>query len=318
MYSFGIIMDPIENINPKEDSTFSMILALQKKNNIEYIVPNTMHLINQKIFAKVKKMHVFKRKNKFFMLSKSRLMDLSKLDCILFRKDPPVNEKYINMTHMLDYLEQDGVLIINSPQSIRDFNEKLLGNNLTNHYVPTLVSSNQGIIVDFVKKYKLVVVKPLNLMGGQDIIKLSYQDKSLSRKLNAITEDSGKLVMVQKYLSQVKNGDTRILITNGIVHEDVLVRYPPKNDFRANLSYGGAFEVRKIKSKHLSHLKDIGVFLKNNRIYFAGVDMIGDYITEINITSPTGIQQIETKDKYLSSKISKEFVKIVEQYYDDK
>ena len=318
MYSFGIIMDPIENINPKEDSTFSMILALQKKNNIEYIVPNTMHLINQKIFAKVKKMHVFKRKNKFFMLSKSRLMDLSKLDCILFRKDPPVNEKYISMTHMLDYLEQDGVLIINSPQSIRDFNEKLLGNNLTNHYVPTLVSSNQGIIVDFVKKYKLVVVKPLNLMGGQDIIKLSYQDKSLSRKLNAITEDSGKLVMVQKYLSQIKNGDTRILITNGIVHEDVLVRYPPKNDFRANLSYGGAFEVRKIKSKHLSHLQDIGVFLKNNRIYFAGVDMIGDYITEINITSPTGIQQIETKDKYLSSVISKEFVKIVEQYYDDK
>ena len=318
MYSFGIIMDPIENINPKEDSTFSMILALQKKNNIEYIVPNTMHLINQKVFAKVKKLHVFKRKNKFFMLSKSRLMDLSKLDCILFRKDPPVNEKYISMTHMLDYLEQDGVLIINSPQSIRDFNEKLLGNNLTNHYVPTLVSSNQGIIINFVKKYKQVVVKPLNLMGGQDIIKLSYQDKSLSRKLNAITEDSGKLVMVQKYLSQIKNGDTRILITNGIVHEDVLVRYPPKNDFRANLSYGGAFEVKKIKSKHLSHLQDIGVFLKNNRIYFAGVDMIGDYITEINITSPTGIQQIEKKDKYLSSKISKEFIKIVEQYYDDK
>ena len=299
MYSFGIIMDPIENINPKEDSTFLMILALQKKNNIEYIVPNTMHLINQKIFAKVKKLHVFKRKNNFFMMSKYILMDLSKLDCILFRKDPPVNEKYINMTHMLDYLEQDGVLIINSPQSIRDFNEKLLGNNLTNHYVPTLVSSNQGIIINFVKKYKQVVVKPLNLMGGRDIIKLSYQDKSLSRKLNAITEDSGKLVMVQKYLSQIKNGDTRILITNGIVHEDVLVRYPPKNDFRANLSYGGAFEVKKIKSKHLSHLQDIGVFLKNNRIYFAGVDMIGDYITEINITSPTGIQQIEWNQRVL-------------------
>ena len=318
MYSFGIIMDPIENINPKEDSTFSMILALQKKNNIEYIIPNTIHLINQKVFAKVKKLHVFKRKKDFFTLSKSRLVDLSKLNCILFRKDPPVNEKYIHMTHMLDYLEQDGVLIINSPQSIRDFNEKLLGNNLTNHSVPTLVSSNQDIIMSFINKYKQVVVKPLNLLGGQDIIKLSYRDKSLSRKITNITQDAEKFIMVQKYLNQVKNGDTRILIINGIVHEDVLVRYPPKNDFRANLSYGGKFEVKKIKYKHLSHLKDIGVFLKNNRIYFAGVDMIGDYITEINITSPTGIQQIETKDKYLSSKISKEFEKIVEQYYDDK
>ena len=107
-------------------------------------------------------------------------------------------------------------------------------------------------------------------------------------------------------------------MTNGIVHENVLVRYPPENDFRANLSYGGKFKVQKINHKHLSHLKDIAIYLKNNRIYFAGVDMIGNYITEINITSPTGIQQIESKDKNLSSSIANQFIKIVEQYYDDK
>ena len=183
MYSFGIIMDPIEDINPKEDSTFSIITALQKNHNIEYIVPDTIHLINQDIFAQTKKLNTFKRKKDFYKLSRSRLMNLSKLDCILFRKDPPVDEKYIQTTHMLDYLEKNGVLIINSPQSLRDYNEKLLGNNLTKLNLPTLVSSNQETIVDFIKKHKKVVIKPLNLMGGKEISLLSLQDKDLLKSL---------------------------------------------------------------------------------------------------------------------------------------
>jgi len=311
-------MDPIEDINPKEDSTFSIITALQKNHNIEYIVPDTIHLINQDIFAQTKKLNTFKRKKDFYKLSRSRLMNLSKLDCILFRKDPPVDEKYIQITHMLDYLEKHGVLIINSPQSLRDYNEKLLGNNLTKFSLPTLVSSNQEAIVNFVQKYKKVVIKPLNLMGGKDISLLSHKEKDLLTSIKTMTNNSQRFMMIQKYLKEIKNGDTRILMTNGIVHENVLVRYPPKNDFRANLSYGGKFKVQKINHKHLNHLKDIAIYLKNNRIYFAGVDMIGNYITEINITSPTGIQQIELKDKNLSSSIANQFIKIVEQYYDDK
>ena len=147
-------MDPIEDINPKEDSTFAIITALQKNHNIEYIIPDTIHLINQDVFAKTKKLKTFKRKKDFYKLSRSTLMNLSKLDCILFRKDPPVDEKYIQITHMLDYLEKNGVLIINSPQSLRDYNEKLLGNNLTKFNLPTLISSNQEAIVNFVQKYK--------------------------------------------------------------------------------------------------------------------------------------------------------------------
>ena len=318
MYSFGIIMDPIEDINPKEDSTFSIITALQKNHDIEYIVPDTIHLINQNVFAKTKKLKTFKREKNFYKLSRSKLINLSKLDCILFRKDPPVDEKYMQTTYMLDYLEKNGVLIINSPQSLRDYNEKLLGNNLTKLNLPTLVSSNQKTIVNFIKKYKNVVIKPLNLMGGKEISLLSLKDKDLLTSIKTMTNDSQRFIMIQKYLKEIKDGDTRILMTNGIVHENVLVRYPPKNDFRANLSYGGKFKVKKINYKHLDHLKDIAIYLKNNRIYFAGVDMIGDYVTEINITSPTGIQQIELKDKNLSSLIANQFIKIVEQHYDDK
>ena len=249
MYSFGVIMDPIENINPTEDSTFAIINALQQKCNIEYIVPDTIHIINQEVFAKIRRLHTYKRKNKFFTLSKSKLINLSRLNCILFRKDPPVDEKYIHITHMLDFLELSGVLIINSPQSIRDFNEKLLGNNLTNHNIPTLVSSDRNIIKGFIKKNKDVVMKPLNLMGGKDIVRLSFKDTELFKKIDNMTMFSKRIIMVQKFLNQVKKGDTRILITNGIVHEKVLVRYPPKNDFRANLSHGGIFKIKQINNE---------------------------------------------------------------------
>lgn len=318
MYSFGIIMDPIESIDPKEDSTFAIINALQKKSYVEYIIPDSIHMRNREVYAKIKRLHTSKRKNNFFMLSKSKLINLSKLNCILFRKDPPVNEKYIHLTHILDYLELNGVLVINSPQSIRDFNEKILGINLTNLHVPTLISSDKKIIEAFVKDNKEVVMKPLNLMGGKDIIKISLKDKNLLTKIEDMTMSSKRMIMVQRFLRQITKGDTRILITNGIVHEKVLVRYPPKNDFRANLSHGGIYKIKNINPKHLENLRDIGVFLKNNRIYFAGVDMIGDYITEINITSPTGIQQIEKKDKGLSLRIAKEFIKLVEKHYDVK
>ena len=153
-------------------------------------------------------------------------------------------------------------------------------------------------------------------MGGKGITSLSYNDGTdfLAEEFN----DPGKYVICQKFIDEIINGDTRILITNGVVHEDVLVRYPPENDFRSNLSYGGKYEVKEINKKYLNHLKEVAEYLKYNRIYFAGVDMIGDYITEINITSPTGIKQIEEKNKKISEEISSEFIKIIQNYYEGK
>jgi glutathione synthase len=170
--------------------------------------------------------------------------------------------------------------------------------------------------MDFLKKHKKIVLKPMNLMAGKGITSLSYNDGTdfLAEEFN----DSRKYVICQKFIDEIINGDTRILITNGVVHEDVLVRYPPENDFRSNLSYGGKYEVKEINKKYLNHLKEVAEYLKYNRIYFAGVDMIGDYITEINITSPTGIKQIEGKNKRISDEISSEFIKIIQNYYEGK
>ncbi len=315
MYSFGVIMNSIETINPETDSTIAIISALQKKCNIEYIKPGTMHLINNKVLAKSSKLKVYKNKRDYFELKRTRLLDLSKLDAIFFRLDPPVNNYYIQLTYLLDYLEQNRVMVINSPQSIRDFNEKLLGNKLTQYHVPTLMSSDKSLIMSFIKSNKKVVIKPMNMMGGKEIYLINESDKNKVEIIKSSTNNYNRNIIIQKYLKEIEKGDTRIIIYNGKVHENVLVRYPPKKDFRANLAYGGKYLVKKINTKYLPHLKEIAVFLKCQRIYFAGVDMIGDYITEINITSPTGVRQIDNKNIGLNKLIADEFIKLLEKYY---
>ena len=316
MYSFGIIMDPIQNIDITKDSTIAIIESLQKSSKIFYITPGTLHINNKKVYGELGRLKIDSKKQKFYEVSSPRLEELTELDCVLFRLDPPVDEYYIQLTYILDNLESQGVLIINSPQSLRDFNEKILGNILSNKQIPTIITSNKNHIMDFLKKHKKIVLKPMNLMAGKGIISLSYNDGTdfLAEEFN----DPRKYVICQKFINEIINGDTRILITNGVVHEDVLVRYPPKNDFRSNLSYGGKYKVEEINKKYLNHLKEVAEYLKYNRIYFAGVDMIGDYITEINITSPTGIKQIEEKNKRISDEIASEFIKIIQNYYEGK
>ena len=316
MYSFGIIMDPIQNIDITKDSTIAIIESLQKSSKIFYITPGTLHINNKKVYGELGRLKIDSKKQKFYEVSSPRLEELTELDCVLFRLDPPVDEYYIQLTYILDHLESQGVLIINSPQSLRDFNEKILGNILSNKQIPTIITSNKNHIMDFLKKHKKIVLKPMNLMAGKGIISLSYNDGTdfLAEEFN----DPRKYVICQKFINEIINGDTRILITNGVVHEDVLVRYPPKNDFRSNLSYGGKYKVEEINKKYLNHLKEVAEYLKYNRIYFAGVDMIGDYITEINITSPTGIKQIEEKNKRISDEIASEFIKIIKNYYEGK
>ena len=316
MYSFGIIMDPIQNVDITKDSTIAIIESLQKSSKIFYVIPKSLHINNKKVYGELGRLKIDSKKQKFYEVSSPRLKELTELDCVLFRLDPPVDEYYIQLTYILDHLESQGVLIINSPQSLRDFNEKILGNILSNKQIPTILTSNKSHIIDFLKKHKKIVLKPMNLMAGKGIISLSYNDGTdfLAEEFN----DPRKYVICQKFINEIINGDTRILITNGVVHEDVLVRYPPKNDFRSNLSYGGKYEVKKINKKYLNHLKEVAEYLKYNRIYFAGVDMIGDYITEINITSPTGIKQIEEKNKRISDEIASEFIKIIQNYYEGK
>ena len=196
-------MNPIDSINPQWDSTFALMLALQKKGLVEYIETHSLHLKDKKVFAYSSVIKVSQNKRKYFILSKSRLIDLNKFDCILFRTNPPVDTDYIQTTYLLDQVENNGTLVINSPQSLRDFNEKILGTNFIEKKLPMIIASNINIIKKFIKEHKKVVIKPLNLMAGKSISLVTHTNKDKEKIIKEITNDGNTLVMVQKFIKDI-------------------------------------------------------------------------------------------------------------------
>ena len=311
MYVIGILMDPIESVNFKTDSSISIINSLQKKARIKLILPDTIFTESNCVYAKVSDFCIDSIHKSKYKLSNKKIINLNKLDCIFFRKDPPVDHHYLTLVQIIKELEFQNTLVLNSPDSLLKFNEKLLGYQLSNPKIPTIIGDNQKKILDFLVKHKEVVLKPTNLMAGSGIIKLKY-NKHAHTLVNQYIKKY-KIIIAQKYLKEIKNGDNRIIIYNGIIEKNVLTRFPAKGDFRANLACGGSYEITRLNSKYLPLLNEVASFLKYYGIFFAGVDMIGKYITEINITSPTGVQQIRNR---LSTKISNELLKIINKYHE--
>ena len=304
-------MDPIESVNFKTDSSISIINSLQKKARIKLILPDTIFTESNCVYAKVSDFCINSLNKRKYRLSNKKIINLNKLDCIFFRKDPPVDHHYLTLVQIIKELEFQNTLVLNSPDSLLKFNEKLLGYQLSNPKIPTIIGDNQKKILDFLVKHKEVVLKPTNLMAGNGIIKLKY-NKHAHTLVNQYIKKY-KIIIAQKYLKEIKNGDNRIIIYNGIIEKNVLTRFPAKGDFRANLACGGSYEITRLNTQYLPLLNEVASFLKYYGIFFAGVDMIGKYITEINITSPTGVQQIRNR---LSAKISNELLKIINKYHE--
>ena len=303
-------MNPLEKVDFSRDSTVSIIYSLKNKANIKLIHDNSLVYDSSNIFGVISDLEINSLSKAEYTLTKSRRINLNKLDCILFRKDPPVDHKYIAELQIFRELQYQKTLVLNSPESLIRFNEKILGCVLSDTKLPTIVSCNKKAIRSFLDLHNCVVLKPINLMGGRGIIKLTKSKDAIEVIDQYI--NNYKVIIAQKYLSEIKNGDNRIIIYNGKIEENVLTRYPPKGDFIANLANGGEFKIKKIKKKFLPKLKHIASFLKYHGIFFAGVDMIGDHITEINITSPTGVQQIK---KGLSRRIASELLIEIDNYY---
>ena len=304
-------MDPIESVDFKTDSSISIINTLQKKARIKLILPDTVFSESSYVYAKVSDFHIDSLNKRKYKLSNKKIINLNQLDCIFFRKDPPVDNHYLTLVQIIKELEFQNTLVLNPPDSLLKFNEKLLGYQLSNPKIPTIIGDNQKKILDFMIKYKEVVLKPINLMAGSGIIKLKY-DKHAHTLVNQYIKKY-KIIIAQKYLKEIKYGDNRIIIYNGIIEKNVLTRFPKKGDFRANLACGGSYEITRLNTKYLPLLNEVASFLKYYGIFFAGVDMIGKYITEINITSPTGVQQIRNR---LSMKISNELLKKINEYHE--
>ena len=295
----GIVMDPIENINPYKDSSFAMLLEAQRRGHeLIYMQPEDVFLENGKPFANLSALKVWDREYKdtesqFFGFGKTYQADLTQLDIILIRQDPPFTNDYLYCTHFLELAESAGVTVVNKPQSLRDANEKLFASWFPQCIPATLVSANADDIKQFIETNQDVILKPLDAMGGSSIFRVKAGDTNTNVILETMTDFGKHHIMAQIFLPEIKQGDKRILLINGDPIPYALARIPAKGENRGNIAAGGTGVGVALTERDYWLCEQIKPTLQNKGLHFVGLDVIGDYITEINVTSPTCIRELD-------------------------
>lgn len=290
----GIVMDPISAINIKKDSSFAMLLAAQAKGwTIMYMEQQDLYLSQGKVMASMREVSVTEDPQNWYQLGESTTRQLSDLEAILMRKDPPFDMEYIYSTYLLEQAQSQGVLVVNHPQSLRDANEKLFTAWFPQCCPPTLVTRKKQLMRDFQQQHGDIIIKPLDGMGGSSIFKVSQDDPNFSVIVETLTEQGKKSVMVQQYLPAIKDGDKRILLINGEPVPYALARIPAAGETRGNLAAGGRGEGRPLTERDRWICQQVGPKLREKGLLFVGLDVIGDYLTEINVTSPTCIRELD-------------------------
>lgn len=290
----GIVMDPIKDINIKKDSSFAMLLEAQSRGyELFYLEMNDLYLRDGRAFGRCKPLSVKNDANDFYSLDDVQTMPLGDLDVILMRKDPPFDTEFVYATYMLERAEDEGTLIVNKPQSLRDANEKLYTSWFSEFTPPTLVTRDAGLIKDFYNEHGDIILKPLDGMGGASIFRVKEGDPNLSVIIETLTAHAQHYAMIQAFIPDITNGDKRILIVDGEPMPYTLARIPAKGETRGNLAAGGRGEARPLSDTDWKIAKAIGPKLKEKGLIFVGLDVIGDCVTEINVTSPTCIKEIE-------------------------
>jgi glutathione synthase len=292
----AVVMDDIKDIKPYKDSSLAMMIEATKRNwEIYTFDTQNMFAKNAKMFATCAKTQVFDHAQHWFDKEEEVELPLESFDVILMRKDPPFDMSYIYATYFLEQAEKKGVLVVNKPQSLRDANEKLFALNFPHCIAKTLVSSSQNQLKKFIEEQGVSVVKPLDGMGGKDIFKLEQGDDNITEVLDYLTHHGSSPIMAQEFLSEISQGDKRILLIDGQPIDYALARMPAEGSFKGNLA-AGATGVGQPLSKRDRYLCDqISPTLKDKGLMFVGLDVIGDYITEINVTSPTCIRELDTQ-----------------------
>jgi glutathione synthase len=287
-------MDSIARINIKKDTSFAMLLEAQRRGfELHYMELNDLYLRNGLAFARTRKMSVQRDPAKWFEFSAEQDIPLESLDVILMRKDPPFDQEYIYATYLLERAENKGVYVVNKPQSLRDANEKLFTAWFPECCAETLVTREPHRIRGFLQEQGEIILKPLDGMGGTSIFHLRQQDPNLSVVLEMMTQYNSRYVMAQKYLPEIKDGDKRILVINGEVVPYCLARIPAQGETRGNLAAGGHAEGRPLTEKDRWIAEQVGPTLRAKGLVFVGLDVIGEKLTEINVTSPTCVQELE-------------------------
>jgi glutathione synthase len=292
----GVIMDPIAGIATYKDSTFAMLLEAQRRNHeIWYMEATGLSIRDGVALGHMSPLSVRDNTDDWFTLGQKENRELATLDILLMRKDPPYNMDYVYATYVLDLAEQSGVTVVNRPQALRDANEKCFTTQFPQCCVPMLISSKSSEIKAFVAEYGLSVVKPLDGMGGESIFQARPDDPNLNVILETITLKDSQLIMVQQYIPEIAQGDKRILMVNGEPVPYALARIPGEGDFRGNLAKGGTGKGVPLSDRDYWICEQVAPELKRRGILFAGLDVIGDWLTEINVTSPTCIRELDAQ-----------------------
>lgn len=292
----GVIMDPIAGIKTYKDSTFAMLLEAQRRQHeIWYMEPGHLTVRDGVAYGHMRRLQVRDDTVDWFTLDESDNRRLATLDVLLMRKDPPFDMDYVYSTYILDLAERDGVTVVNRPQALRDANEKCFATQFPQCCVPALITRRASEIRAFVREQGLSVVKPLGGMGGDSIFQLRPDDPNMNVILESMTDFDRELVMTQRYIPEITAGDKRILMVNGEPVPWALARIPGAGDFRGNLAKGGTGKGVALTDRDRWICSEVAPELKRRGILFAGLDVIGDWLTEINVTSPTCIRELDAQ-----------------------
>jgi glutathione synthase len=290
----GMVMDSIDHINIKKDTSFAMLLEAQSRGwELHYMELNDLFLRNGRAYARTQTLTVQRDAQKWHQFICEQDIPLDQLDVIIMRKDPPFDQEYIYATYLLERAESMGAYVVNKPQSLRDANEKLFTAWFPQCCAETLVAREPARIRSFLNEQKEIILKPLDGMGGTSIFHLRLTDPNLSVILETMTQYNSRYVMAQKYLPEIKDGDKRILLVNGEAVPYALARIPAQGETRGNLAAGGRAEGRKLTEKDWWIANQVGPTLRKKGLIFVGLDVIGDKLTEINVTSPTCAQELD-------------------------
>lgn len=294
MIKLGIVMDPISTINIKKDSSFAMLLEAQSRGyEIHYMEMSSLYLRGGEARASTRLLSVKQDYDAWYSFNGEQDINLGELDVILMRKDPPFDTEFIYATYILERAEDEGALIVNKPQSLRDCNEKLFTAWFARHTPDTLVSRRDDHIRAFWHEHGDIILKLLDGMGGTSIFRVKQDDPNLTVIVETLTGYGRHFCMAQNYLPAIKDGDKRVLVVDGEPVPYCLARIPKSGETRGNLAAGGRGEARPLSDSDWKIARDVAPVLKKKGLIFVGLDIIGDRLTEINVTSPTCVREIE-------------------------
>jgi len=290
----GVVMDPIAGINYKKDTTLAMLWAAQARNwQLFYMEQADLYLEQGVARARMAPLTVFHDPDHWFNLDEPKDRNLDELDVILMRKDPPFDNEYIYSTYILEAAERCGTLVVNRCQSLRDCNEKVFATQFPQCCPPVLVSADMQRLRDFHRQHEDAIYKPLDGMGGSAIFRVKKGDPNVSVILEMLTQHGRQTIMAQKFIPQIEDGDKRILMINGEPVPYCLARVPLVGETRGNLAAGGTGQPQPLTPRDHWIAAQVGPGLREKGLLFVGIDVIGDYLTEINVTSPTCIREID-------------------------